>query len=212
MSKSKLNVVKDEVSEGNTTEVESTVVTEEKPEYQFLNSEDVKSYSDEEIDAKIAELETVAESKGNEMKNKKYQVKVDDLKNARGLYKFLEKNVSWNHQSLPGYVSVIHNLKEAINAGISESGCIGLNAGPVGQIYQLMLQVSGKGYFEAKDYLKILTEVGGGISEAMKELADDNTDLRNIHTDLSTLDTEKTARSQGIKVEGPVQEPTTEKQ
>jgi len=206
MSNSKLEVVKDE----NTTEVESTVVPQEKPEYVFLDSEDIKKYSDEEIDAKIAELETVAESKGNEMKTKKYQVQVGDLKNARLLYKFLEKNVAWSHNTLPGYVSVIHNLKDAINAGVTEDGFIGLNAGPVGQIYQIMLQVTGKGYFEAKDYLKVLTEVGGGISEAMKDLADDNTDLRNVHTDLSTLDTEKTARSQGIQVEGPVQGPDTE--
>ena len=58
MSNSKLEVVKDE----NTTEVESTVVPQEKPEYVFLDSEDIKKYSDEEIDAKIAELETFAVS------------------------------------------------------------------------------------------------------------------------------------------------------
>lgn len=180
---------------------ESTIIPEEtKPEYAFLSTDDAKALTDVEIEAKISELEAVAESFGKEMKEKRYQVKVESLKNAKGLLKYIEKNVKWNHQTLPGYISVCHSMKEAIKAGVSDDGFIGLGASPVGMIYQTMLQISGDGYFEAKEYLQILTEVGAGISDAMKELADDNTQLRNIHTDLATLDTEKTARVQGIEV------------
>jgi hypothetical protein len=199
MGKKNLKVVKDEeVVETQATVESAPDVT---PEYNFISTEDAKAYSDDELNAKIEELENVAESWGNEMKTKKYRVKVESIKNAKSLLKYLEKNVKWAHNSLPSYIAVCHGLKDAIiNEGVSEEGFIHLGATPVGMIYQTMLQVTGTGYFEAKEYLRILTEVGGGISDAMKELADDNTQLRNIHTDLSTLDTEKMARSQGIEV------------
>jgi len=209
MNKKKMEVVKDEEITETTATVEESA-PDVSPDYNFISTEDAKSFSDEEIDAKIAELESVAESFGNEMKTKKYKVQVGDLKNARNLLKFIEKNVNWAHNSLPGYISVCHGLKDALKEGVSEEGFLFLNGGPVGMVYQTMLQISGKGYFEAKEYLRILTEVGGGISESMKELADDNTHLRNIHTDLSTLDTEKMARSQGIAVAADV-EKTEEK-
>lgn len=206
MSKSKQNlkVVKDEVTETASENTQETPQTPEVPEYKFISSEEAKLLSNEELEAKIKELESVVDSMGKEIQSKKYPVAVGDIKSARTLLKFLEKSVRWSHQTLPGYISVVHSLKDAIKDGVSEEGNIFLGGGPVGQIYQQMLQVTGTGYFEAKDYLKVLTEVGAGISDAMKELADDNTNLRNVHTDLSTLDTEKTAREQGIKVESPV--------
>lgn len=196
MAKNKLEIVKDE------TPVETQATTEQASVQEFVpvTTEDAKVLTDEALDAKILELEAEATSFGNEMQVKKYKVNVGTLKNARNLYKFLEKNVKWAHNSLPGYIAVCHGLKDAIKEGVSEDGFIGLGASPVGMIYQQMLQVTGTGYFEAREYLTILTEVGGGISESMKELADDNTQLRNIHTDLATYDTEKMARSQGIEV------------
>jgi len=196
MAKNKLEVVKDE------TPVETQATVEQAPVQEFVpvSTEDAKVLTDEALEAKITELEAEAESFGNEMIAKKYKVNVGTLKNARSLHKFLEKNVKWAHNSLPGYIAVCHGLKDAIKAGVSEDGFIGLGASPVGMIYQQMLQVTGTGYFEAREYLTILTEVGSGISESMKELADDNTKLRNIHTDLATYDTEKMARAQGIEV------------
>lgn len=196
MAKSKLQVVKDE------TPVETQATIEETPVQEFVpaTTEDAKALSDEALDAKILELEAEATSFGNEMQVKKYKVNVGSFKNARNLLKFLEKNVKWAHNSLPGYIAVCHGLKDAIKAGVSEDGFVGLGASPVGMIYQQMLQVTGTGYFKAREYLTILTEVGGGISEAMKQLADDNEMLRNIHTDLATYDTEKMARAQGIEV------------
>jgi hypothetical protein len=181
-------------------ETQATIETAPVQEFVPVTTEDAKVLTDEQLEAKILELETEATSFGNEMQVKKYQVNVGSLKNARSLLKFLEKNVKWAHNSLPGYIAVCHGLKDAIKVGVSEDGFIGLGASPVGMIYQQMLQVTGTGYFEAKEYLTILTEVGGGISESMKELADDNTKLRNIHTDLATYDTEKMARAQGIEV------------
>lgn len=196
MTKSKLKVVKDE------TIVETQSTTEETPVQAFVpaSTEDAKALSDEALNAKIAELEATAQSFGSEMQTKKYKVNVGSLKNAKGLLKFLEKNVKWAHNSLPGYIAVCHGLKDAIKEGVSEDGFIGLGASPVGTIYQQMLQVIGTGYFEAREYLTLLTEVGSGISEAMKDLADDNEQLRNIHSDLATYDTELMARTQGIEV------------
>ena len=106
---------------------------------------------------------------------------------------------------MPTYIAIYHGFKDLFKDGIKnpidDNGNIYVGGAVIGGVYQYLLAITGKGYFEAKDYLKVLTEVGGPISEAMKQLADDNQVFRDMHTDLTTLDTELLARKQGITVD-----------
>jgi hypothetical protein len=44
-------------------------------------------------------------------------------------------------------------------------------------------------------YLKVLSVVGGSVSEAVKQIHDDNQLLKDVHTRLSELDDEKDRRN-----------------
>ena len=69
------------------------------------------------------------------------------------------------------------------------------------ELCRYLLTFKGKGYESAKKYLTLLTKVGGPISEAMKDLADDNEYFRNLHSDLVTIEQVQEARKHGITVE-----------
>jgi hypothetical protein len=49
--------------------------------------------------------------------------------------------------------------------------------------------------------MTLLTNVGEGISNAMRLMVEDQNTLKNIHSTLSVLDDETNARSLGIQVE-----------
>jgi hypothetical protein len=55
--------------------------------------------------------------------------------------------------------------------------------------------MKGKGYNAAVNYLKVLSVVGGSVSEAVKQIHDDNQLLKDVHTRLSELDDEKDRRN-----------------
>ena len=130
-----------------------------------------------------------------------YSVNIETQSNLNLIKKWLTKEVEWDHQSVPTLVAVYDGLKNSIEAGVDENGNAFMNSLTIGNLYQYLLTFRGKGYDTAKAYLTLLTKTGGPISEAMRELADDNEYFRNIHQDLATLDQVLEAKKHGIKVE-----------
>ena len=189
----KMEVVKDETV---ATETQETV----NEAYEFLTTEGLADLSDDELKAKQEEINTAQETFGKGMASKLYKVNIESQSNLSLLKKWVEKETKWNHNSVPTLVAMYDGLKKAINTGVDEDGNAYLSTIVVANIYQYLLTFEGKGYLDAKKYLTLLTKVGGPISEAMKELADDNTHFRNMHTDLATIDQVLTARAQGINI------------
>lgn len=190
----------------NTEETTTTETVEQEvqaviPEYVLLTAEEASKYTDEELAAKLKDLEEKSTKIGEEFKSKLYPVKVENIKNTKSLIEFLEKDAKWNHRNVPHLVACHHGFKEGLKAGIDVDGNVFVKSIVIENIYNMLLSVEGNGFFEAKRYLTILTEIGGAISEAMKLLHDEQALFTNYHTDLATLDNEQTARSQGIKVE-----------
>ena len=176
------------------------VVEEAIDAYKYVAADDLKKLSDNELDKMVTDLNKVAEEHAKMMEAKLYPVHMETQNKASNLKNFIEKEANWDHKSVPNLVAMCYGLKESVKVGVDEDGFIHLNARVVNNIYQFLLSFTGKGYQDAKKYLKLLTEVGGPISEAMKIFADDNQLFRDIHTDLATIDTEQTARKQGIEV------------
>jgi len=181
--------------------------------YQFLTSEGLEDMSDEDLKAKQEELNMAQETFGKGMASKLYTVKLDSQSNLSLLKNWVEKETKWNHNTVPTLVAIYDGLKTAIATRVDENGNAYLSTIVVANIYQYLLTFEGKGYIDAKKYLTLLTKVGGPISEAMKELADDNTHFRNMHSDLATIDQVLVARAQGIKIaETPVAEASEEEE
>lgn len=176
------------------------VQTEEKVKYEFLDASELVKLSDEDLKAKLDEMNKIQEDYGKNMASKLYSVKLESQSNLSLLKKWVEKETKWNHNTVPTLVAMYDGLKKAIDAGIDEDGNAQLSTIVVANIYQYLLTFEGKGYLDAKKYLTLLTKVGGPISEAMKELADDNEYFRNLHTDLSTIDQAMQAKAQGIDI------------
>jgi len=169
-------------------------------EYQFLTTEGLADTSLEDLLAQQDELNKAQETFGKAMAHKLYAVKFDSQSSLSMLKKWVEKETKWNHNSVPTLVAMYDGLKKAVTSGLDEDNNAHLSTIVVANIYQYLLTFEGKGYLEAKSYLTLLTKIGGPISEAMKELADDNTHFRNMHADLATLDQVITAKQQGIAI------------
>ena len=181
-------------------------VATQTPERVVMTPELAKTFSDEELASTTKALEAKADEMAKDITTKKYPLAVTDEKTLRNLIKYFEKNVKWNHKSLPTYITVYHGLKDSLKIekgqkSVDADGNVHLNGSVISGIYQILLLVEGEGYFTAKEYLTILTEVGGGVTKAMQDLTNDNQKLRDLHTELVHLDDEATARHHGIKVE-----------
>jgi hypothetical protein len=167
----------------------------------LLQSIDVKDYSEDFLNSEQERHSKLANEFGNLLKTKSYAVKVDDIKDAKSLLKHLEKNVKWNHSDAPVFIAAYQKLKEAISKGLDEKGDLLIEGPALNGIYQILIKTEGVGYYEVRDYMSLLANVGQGLSDGMRALMEDQNELRNIHTNLSTLDNECAARSMGIKVE-----------
>lgn len=180
------------------TSNEVNEVKEEKVEYDFLVAKDLMEKSESDLKDMQDEYNKIQEEFGKNMTSKLYPVKLETKSNLVLLKKWVEKETKWNHNSVPTLVAMYDGLKKSIERGIDEDGNAHLSTIVVANIYQYLLTFEGKGYLEAKKYLTLLTKVGGPISEAMRDLADDNEYFRNLHSDLATIDQVLTAKTQGI--------------
>jgi hypothetical protein len=188
--------------ENQVEDTENVVLNEEEvQEYKLLETKDLESLSDEELEAKLVELDTAQQEYAKHMNTKTYSVNIGTQTNLSLLKKWVEKEVRWNHKTVPTLVAMYDGLKKAIDAGVDEEGNAYLSSIVVANIYQYLLTFEGVGFIDAKKYLTLLTKVGGPISEAMKQLADDNQHFRNLHNDMATVDQVQEARRHGIKVE-----------
>jgi hypothetical protein len=167
----------------------------------ILQSIDIKEYSDDFLKSEQERYNNLANEFGNVLKTKSYAVKVDTIKDAKDLLKHLEKNVKWNHSDAPVFIAAYQKLKDAIAKGLNDANELMVEGPALNGIYQILIKTEGTGYFEVRDYMSLLANVGQGLSDGMKALIEDQNELRNIHTNLNALDNETVARQAGIQVE-----------
>jgi len=186
--------VKNEAAEVNAPQDEMVTMT-------MIKATDAKEMSDEVLKAEQERHNDMATKFGELARTKKYGVKFDDIKDAKTLLKHFEKNVKWTHAEAPLFVAAYQKLKDAITQGLNEQGELLIDGPSLNGIYQILLKTEGVGFFAVRDYMSLLTQTGEGITNAMRNMIEDQNTLKNIHTNLSTLDDEVNARHMGIEVE-----------
>jgi hypothetical protein len=167
----------------------------------MIKATDAKEMSDEVLKTEQQRYNDMATKFGELARTKKYGVKFDDIKDAKTLLKHFEKNVKWTHAEAPLFVAAYQKLKDAITQGLNEQGELLIDGPSLNGIYQILLKTEGVGFFAVRDYMSLLTQTGEGITNAMRNMIEDQNTLKNIHTNLSTLDDEVNARHMGIEVE-----------
>ncbi len=168
---------------------------------EMITASDAKAMNDETLKSEQERYNKLANDFGELSRTKKYAVTFDDIKEAKSLFKHLEKNVKWTHADAPLYVAAYTKLKEAIAQGLNESNELLIDGPALNAVYQLLLKTEGVGFNSVRDYMSLLTNTGEGISNAMRKMIEDQNTLKNIHSVLSILDDETNARSLGIQVE-----------
>ena len=186
----------------NEEAVNETAQTEQKTELvKTITAADAKAFTDAELQKEFEEHELTANTFGKLLQTKCYSVKVEDIKHAKDLLKHLEKNVRWTHADAPLFIAVYQKLKNAVAAGLNESNELVIDGPALNSLYQLLLKSEGVGYFSVRDYISLLTNIGEGISNGMRQLAEDQNTLKQVHVNLSAIDDELNARRLGIQVE-----------
>jgi hypothetical protein len=170
-------------------------------EIKMITPLDAKEMSIETLKSEQDRYNKMANEFGELTKTKKYTVAFDDIKDAKSLFKHLEKNVKWTHADAPLYVAAYTKLKDAIAEGLNDSNELLIDGPALNAVYQLLLKTEGVGFHSVRDYMSLLTNTGEGISNAMRKMIEDQNTLKGIHTNLSVLDDETNARAMGIQVE-----------
>jgi hypothetical protein len=144
--------------------------------------------SDLLADQKI--LSALSEKLLKEMQEREYSVDLKNKKIYDGLVKFLEKDAPWGHTTATGLIMLYHNLREQKDFTRDKDwdGKIMLRAANVTIMWSMVTKMTGKGFFEARDFVELMAVCGESLSQAVQAAHTDNAQLRETHHKLSMID------------------------
>ena len=125
-----------------------------------------------------------------EMQEREYTISFNDKKVFNRLVKFLEKDAQWGHTTAAGLIMLYNNIRQNKSVVQAENwdGNITLRAASVGIMWQMLMKMSGNGFFEARDFVELMANIGETVSKAYEKVNEDNYDLRESHTKLAKVD------------------------
>jgi hypothetical protein len=160
----------------------------------YPNLKDVQTMSLEEIVEQRKVMNSHSDDLMRQSQERVYKIKVESHALAGSLISLLSENCDWTVSDAAVFVSMMNDLRES-KKNIDKEGNITIRTANITSLYQYLLKMKGKGYTSAVNYLKVLSVVGGSVSEAVKQIHDDNQLLKDVHTRLSELDDEKDRRN-----------------
>ena len=83
-------------------------------------------------------------------------------------------------------VNLAKNEKRALKEGFDST--VYLKAMDLNTLYQSLLSVQSTGVESARNYVRLLTNVGAQITEAMQSMAESNKEIQSLHVELAELD------------------------
>ena len=171
----------------------------------------------EDLKALRTELETNVSASQTELSQKDFPVDFESLSNINRVLKHLNDDVNWNTKNAALLVNLNDNLKvekQRINAEVAaakqakkeleegQESTVYLKPVDLNTLYQSLLGVNSTGIEAARNYIKLLTNIGAQISAAMQEMTEENKKIQALHAELGDLD--KKILEFGIPVEQPV--------
>lgn len=165
------------------------------------------------------ELEVKAVDFQTELAQKEFAIDFDSYQNITKVLNHLNKDVSWTSKNAALLVNLSDNLKvekqrlsheeqtakqEKRTLEKGEASTIYLKPIDLNTLYQSLLGVQSTGIESARNYIKLLTNIGAQISEAMKAMAEENKKVQALHAELGELD------KRIAELELPAEEPVVE--
>lgn len=156
-----------------------------------------------DLDSLRIELEGKAASKQEELAKRTYSVDFESHSNIKRVLDHLNKDVAWTIKNAAMLVNLHDSLKDektrlTIAANLakgekrelteSEVATVQLTALNLNTLYQALTSVQSHGIESARNYTRLLTNVGGQITTAMQQMAEANKEIQSIHVELAEVD------------------------
>jgi peptidoglycan hydrolase CwlO-like protein len=121
-----------------------------------------------------------------------FEINLDSRSDVKTMTEHLNKDYTWKTQNAAVIVTLYDRLKEQYKQFVDadESVTIKLRGHELNGLYQALLNVEGTGIENARRFIKMLTNVGEAVTNAMKDLSEMNQEINDIHGELSELDQE----------------------
>lgn len=166
------------------------IPTVEKKEIPVLNINKEELRKRSEVLADHEELQKKNEVLLQEMQQREYEVNFKSKAVFNKFYKFLEKDAKWGHTTAAGLIMLFNNFREEKEKTRDPKwgGDITLRAINVSTLWQMLTAMEGSGFYEARNFVELMTVIGQPISEAVRQVHTDNQGLRDNHEALVKLD------------------------
>ena len=127
-----------------------------------------------------------------QLQTNEYEIPFGSVKLYKQLCKFLEKDAEWGHTTATGLIMLYSNLRESAKATQAKDwdGIIKLRGTSITILWAMVTSMKGRGFFEARNFIELMAEMGQDLSRVVGKVHTDNQALRDNHVKLSELDTE----------------------
>ena len=127
-----------------------------------------------------------------DLQTNEYDIPMGKAKLYKQLMKFLEKDAEWGHTTATGLVMLYSNLRENSKTVQSKDwdGIIKLRGTSITILWTMVTSMKGRGFFEARNFIELMAELGQELSVVVGKVHEDNQELRDNHVKLAELDTE----------------------
>jgi hypothetical protein len=150
-----------------------------------------KAKSIKELKDLRAQLEVEVNEAQTELATREYSVDLENTQNINAILKQIDKSYEWNIKNAAFLINLYDSIadQKRINANAEEkTSVVKLNNLQINTLYTVLTNITGTGIEAARTFTRLLTNVGAQISEALKEMADDNKVVQEKHVQLAELD------------------------
>ena len=138
-----------------------------------------------------AQLEIEVNEAQTELATREYSVDLENTQNINAVLKQIDKSYQWNIKNAAFLINLYDSISDQkrINANAEEkTSVVKLNNLQINTLYTVLTNITGTGIESARTFTRPLTNVGAQISDALKEMADDNKSVQSKHVELAELD------------------------
>lgn len=151
-----------------------------------------KTLNLKELQSKRSKLEKKVTEVSEDHAKKLRPVNFESMSNLNATIKHIE-NCEWTVKNAALVVNLYDNLKTqktVLRKLESKETIVELGALDLNTLYTVLTTVTSTGISNARTFISLLTNIGKQISDAMKDVASGNEDIKALHIELSELDKE----------------------
>ena len=147
-----------------------------------------------ELIAQRDELDKKAQEMLAEVQKIEYSISFGNKKVFTECMKYLEKNSPWNAYTAAGLIMLYNNMSEQKDTikrleadGKVWDGIIKLRTANVTILWKMLTQMSGTGFYAAKDFVGVMAKIGDDVAKAIQEVDKKNAEVRQFHMKLEQI-------------------------